>query len=375
MIFRAAAARLHGHGRRMMSTNPHPPKLWLMLPPTFDRRRGGMVYNFYSPAEQEVVLINKYGPGPDPPELPDDNAQVVGSSHGWLALMNRRNNELFLSNPITRRHIRLPPIQSLPNPELNLLPGGKARVSKLILSASPDNKECRAMVSFGQDDRLAFCRLGHSQEWVPIGKPYMDRDDEIYKIVYPKSYDDFVFSSKSNVFTCLTKSGIHVWGLEEWDLTNMDSPKLAWIRKNDDKYEDEADDEFVRGEHLAYAEQTDELFLVMRYIDKPERKTAFLVPYRVKKEEDGWMRTYPCSCLGDLALFVGTNHSFAISHFNPNSIYFTHHKQHHHQSDVGIYDNTKYTVSNCYYPIPWHHTNTNNTSIAPPPIWFTPTLI
>ena len=76
--------------------------------------------------------------GRDPPEFPDDNAKVVGSSHGWLALMNQRNNELFLSNPITRRHIKLPPIQSLPNPELTLEPGtGRALVSKLILSTPP----------------------------------------------------------------------------------------------------------------------------------------------------------------------------------------------------------------------------------------------
>ena len=149
------------------STNPNP-NPWLMLAPTFDRRCGGMVYNFYSLADEEVVLINKYGLGPGA-EIPDDNARVVGSSHGWLAVMNYRNDELFLSNPITRRHIRLPPIQSLPDPVLNLdHRSGKATVSKLILSAaSPGSEECRAMVSYGQDDRLAFCCPGHSQDtWI-----------------------------------------------------------------------------------------------------------------------------------------------------------------------------------------------------------------
>ncbi|KAL1565603.1 hypothetical protein AAHA92_07797 [Salvia divinorum] len=308
-------------------------------------------------------------PRPGPSEFPDDNARVVGSSHGWLALMNRRNNDLFLSNPITRRHIRLPQIQSLPNPELNLLPGGKAQVSKLILSASPDSEECRAMVSFGQDDRLAFCRPGHSQEWVPIGKPYMDRDDKIYNFVYPKSYNDFVFSSKSNVFTCLTKSDIHEWGLEDWDLTDMDSPKLAWIRTNNEQPNTEHD-EILRKEHLVYAEQTDELFLVIRSIDKCQLETFFFFTMKLQKEEDGWT-TCSRSC-SDFALFVGTNHSFAIAspRFKPNSIYFTDHKDDQVTGDVGIHDCANNTISNCYYPFEKHHTN----SLSLTPIWFTPTL-
>ncbi|XP_042059613.1 uncharacterized protein LOC121804138 [Salvia splendens] len=368
-------ARLYGHGRgrRMMSTstNLNP---WLMLPPTFDRRRGGMVYNFYSLADEEVVLINKYGPGPEPPEIPDDNARVVGSSHGWLALMNNRNNELFLSNPITRRHIRLPPIQSLPDPVLNLdHVSGKARVSKLILSAAPPgSEECRAMVSYGQDDRLAFCCPGHSQEWLPIGKPYMDRENKTFNVVYPKSYDDFVYSSKSNVFSCLTKSMLHATGLEEWDLTDMDSPKLAWIQTHTDSPSGPIDDELLSEEHLAYVEQTDELFLVSRFIHKRLHKTAFFSTCDIIKE-DGWFRTRS-SFSSHLALFLGTNHSFAISHLNPNSIYFTDHKRHHHhhhQPDVGIYDCANEILSNCYYP--WHQTNTH-TNIVPTPVWFTPTL-
>ncbi|XP_047949309.1 uncharacterized protein LOC125195163 [Salvia hispanica] len=375
LVFGGAAARLCGRGRRMMSTstNPNP---WLMLPPTFDRRRGGMVYNFYRLADEEVVVIKKYGQGPEPPEIPDDNARVVGSSHGWLALMNDRNDELFLSNPITRRHIRLPPIQSLPDPVLNLdHVSGKAMVSKLILSAaSPGSEECRAMVSYGQDDRLAFCCPGHSHEWVPIGKPYMDRENKTLNVVYPKSYDDFVYSSKSNVFSCLTRSELHESGLEDWDLTDMDSPKLAWIRTDNDSPLGLSDDALLREQHLAYAEQTDELFLLSRFIHKRRHKTQFFNTYRVKKEEDGWMKTYPSSA-SDLALFLGTNHSFAISHFNSNSIYFTNHKQHHqhqhhHQPDVGIYHCGHRNLSNCYYPL--HHTNTTNA--VPAPIWFTPTL-
>lgn len=143
-------------------------------------------------------------------------AEVVGSSHGWLALMNHRNNELFLSNPITRRHIKLPPIDTLPNPEFNISRGSaSANVSKLILSASPDDADCRAMVTFGWERRLAFCRPGHR---APIGQLFMERESKKKwdDSKYARSYDDFVFSSKSNVFTCLTSSNIHTKGLEDW---------------------------------------------------------------------------------------------------------------------------------------------------------------
>ena len=360
MIFRSAAATFQ-YGRVI---NP-----WLMLPPTFDRRHGGMAYNFYIPADSSVVRINKYGPGRDPPWVPDDNATVVGSSHGWLALMNRRNNEVFLSNPITRRHIKLPPIDSLPNPELNLR-CAQARVSKLILSASPDSKDCRAVASFGPHDRLAFCRPGHSHEWAPVGQLFMDLDQPRFK--YAKSYQDFVFSSKSNstVLTCLTFSDLHSRGLEDWDLTVLDSPKLVWIRAQNDEARPDDPVSSVE-EHLAYAEQTDEMFLVSRFFDEAERATFGFVVSRVVKEGGGWMSTLRCS-LGDMALFVGTNHSFAIPNFNPNSIYFTDSKSHQGRGDVGIYHCAPQTFSNCYYPIP--NNDIIDIAAGPSPIWFTPTL-
>ncbi|XP_047949487.1 uncharacterized protein LOC125195372 [Salvia hispanica] len=347
-------------------SNPNP---WLMLRPTFDRSRGGMVYNFYNLEDNEVVRINKYGPGPDPPEHPDDEAEVVGSSHGWLALKNHRNNELFLSNPMTHRHIKLPPIDSLPNPEFNLDNCSRsANVSKLILSASPDDADCRAMVAFGWSGRLAFCRPGHSRDWAPIGQLFMEREREgkWYDYKYARSYDDFVFSSKSNVFTCLTSSNIHTRGLEDWDLTSIDSPKIDWIRRQGDEKEENNDDneEMKQKQHLVYAEQTGELFIVNRLIQ--EGTTRRCDVYRIEKEKGGWTNIRPCSLQG-IALFVGTNHSFAVSapHIMPNSIYYAD------GDDVGIYDCDDETFSNCYYPDDADQAldDTDDT-----PIWFTPML-
>ncbi|KAG8384986.1 hypothetical protein BUALT_Bualt04G0175200 [Buddleja alternifolia] len=86
---------------------------WLMLPtggfPTDNR-----VYWFYSLLEHTFIGVPKRcGEEVDVPdddiEVPDDDAEVIGSSHGWIASYNRLNFDMFLSNPGSGRHIKLPP--------------------------------------------------------------------------------------------------------------------------------------------------------------------------------------------------------------------------------------------------------------------------
>lgn len=68
-----------------------------------------MVYKFYSLAEKRVITMPKSKSGPDP------DAVCVGSSHDWVAFINRRGDcDLFLCNPITGRNITLPSIRTLP---------------------------------------------------------------------------------------------------------------------------------------------------------------------------------------------------------------------------------------------------------------------
>ncbi|KAG8384866.1 hypothetical protein BUALT_Bualt04G0162900 [Buddleja alternifolia] len=150
------------------STLPSRISPWLMLPPAVEGTENNMVYKFYSLAEDKIISLNKRRGGEEEAaniELgPGDESELKGSSHGWLALFNPRNCDLFLSNPLSRRHIKLPPIHSLSIPKNNLA-GGYGCVTNLIISCSPDEEECRAMMTFGPDDRLAFCCPGSSTEY------------------------------------------------------------------------------------------------------------------------------------------------------------------------------------------------------------------
>lgn len=123
-------------------------------------------------------------------------------------------------------------------------------------------------------------------------------------------------------------------------------------------------------QHLVYAEQTGELFIVNRLIE--ECRTRSFHVYRVQKEEGGWTNISPC-WLDGMSLFVGNNHSFAVSapHFKPNSIYFADgDSEVVGRADVGIYDCGDETFSNCYYPSEYQALD----DTADTPIWFTPML-
>ncbi|KAL6585310.1 hypothetical protein OROMI_004599 [Orobanche minor] len=82
------------------SLKPPPKMPWLTLLPEETS------YKFYSVAEDRVLSLQKeHGTV----AAPRHDALLVGSSHGWLALFEEESNRVFLSNPISGRHIMLPP--------------------------------------------------------------------------------------------------------------------------------------------------------------------------------------------------------------------------------------------------------------------------
>ncbi|KAL3618422.1 hypothetical protein CASFOL_038743 [Castilleja foliolosa] len=429
--------------RMMMSTgvNSSPTKIspWLMLPPLYEEGGGDLVYKFYNLSEgKEESFRSKL----EEEEIAD--AKFVGSSQGWLALFNQRNNHLFLYNPITNRHIKLPSIETLPDPMINLTPEGRGNVSKLILSSSPDdnNDECIAMMTFGPGDRLAFCHPRRSTEWTPIGKlffkPYNGEDYDNQFILqgmeYGRAYDDFVFCRRLKLFTCVTQFEIDLFGcciryptcdLEDWDLSNPHSPisttcsdirtpistnttqTLEWMNQNLSLL-----DECRQIPYLVFAEQHNQLFIVIRfvmdrvapdgsYVDVGEipydpinrRLLVDAYPYKtidfcvLKVDYDGernvkGVRLVEGGSLDGLTMFIGKNHSFAVSaaefpKLKPNSIYFTDANKHansiHGGRDIGIFDNVNKALSPCYCytcvdDVP------SSKRIAPPLMWFTPSL-
>ncbi|KAL3647361.1 hypothetical protein CASFOL_008329 [Castilleja foliolosa] len=76
----------------------------------------------------------------------------VGSSHCWLACLNHRRNELYLSNPLSGRHLNLPPLNNLDIPK--------------SCCSDPESKECRAMMIYNHSSKeLAFCNHVPIRSW------------------------------------------------------------------------------------------------------------------------------------------------------------------------------------------------------------------
>ncbi|KAL3655008.1 hypothetical protein CASFOL_000794 [Castilleja foliolosa] len=350
---------------------------WLLLPPVFQEDGGDMVYKFYNLSEDKEESF----PRNSEEKLVDDDAKVVGSSHGYLALFNQRNNNhLFLYNPI------------------NLTPDGRGSVSKLILSSSPDDDddECIALMIFGPERRLAFCNPCRSTEWTPIGELYCYVKN---KGIFRRSYVDIVYSSTQKLFFCQTNNG----PLECWDLADSLSPRVWEFRGTNYwwrflKHTSAA----ITRVNLVYAEEYNQLFVVTRYVfERMESDGTLGYPIYFGKYR-GWDNSSPYrtiwldayridfgveksqlleGSLDGLAMFIGINHSIAISptlqlKLTSNCIYYTDTNSvpippnaFYGGHDIGIYDYTNRTISPCYY-FPFDVEGIKR--IMPAPLWFTP---
>ncbi|GER45686.1 hypothetical protein STAS_22664 [Striga asiatica] len=386
---------------------------WLMLPSLVES--GNMLYyNFYNLAESQIERIRSTLEGED------IDAKFVGSSHGWIVVLNRRNHGLLLWNPITEVRINLPSLLTLPDPQINCC----GIVSKLILSCSPDHHvdQCRAMMIFGPFNRLAFCQPGRSTHWTPIGHLYWtkylyweashhtDEEDD-----YARRYTDCVYSPTHKLFFCFV-----MWRLECWDLGDLECPRICWseivyytqgVASEEEMFGICAAGrlpDLMRQQFLVVAEQTNQLFLLDQHVclrmgpvgryrphiyfgkyrgwdDKFPHQTfafdAFKVDYiSGDGTQPKLIKTSMEGSLDGLAMFIGKNHSFAISAptnhgLEKDCIYFTDTNRHQPPAgsifgghDIGIYHYATRTFSDCFYP-----RDTNKIKkIVPAPMWFTP---
>ncbi|KAL6577408.1 hypothetical protein OROMI_011684 [Orobanche minor] len=138
---------------------------WLMLPPAVEEG-GEFSYKFFSLEEEKVLTFRKRGRGD---EIPPDDAKVVGSSYGWVASFDENSNHVFLSDPISDRHVKLPSIDTLPDPHINLFEG-RGLVSQVCISGPPPldqekENEWGAMMTFGPGIRPAGCSWGPGATW------------------------------------------------------------------------------------------------------------------------------------------------------------------------------------------------------------------
>ncbi|KAH6766902.1 hypothetical protein C2S52_017885 [Perilla frutescens var. hirtella] len=400
-------------GGRMMSSISKRVSPWLMLPPSLDDT-GNVEYKFHRLGSKIEEVYKKKDSGGGGFPLNGHGIQVAGSSHGWLALYNQVNHDVFLVNPITSRHIKLPPVKGV--------------VSRFSLSCSPDDGDCRAMISVGPTSRLIFCVPGRSTEWTPIGDLYCDRWN--YRTqssdTVMREYEDVVYSSRHKLFFCITRFKTE---LEGWNVADPLSPTMDWrVPHNEELTFDRLDypwpaecqsesdlkDQCWHLKYLVLDEQSDELFLVVRHVNPRMRrdgsfaediyyskfrgcdysypyKTVDFDVYKIDRHEGGKVKLrHMETSLNGLAMFVGINQSCALSasefpELKPNSIYFTDEKRlmllskspvHNRFGghDNGIFDFQNNTFSSCCGRCPLVDSLDYGCikRIDPPPLWFTP---
>ncbi|KAL6551921.1 hypothetical protein OROGR_008075 [Orobanche gracilis] len=309
-----------------------------------------------------------------------DESRVVGSSHGWVALFNkkREDGDLFLWEPLSGRQIKLPPMETLPD-AYSVYNEGRASVTKVIISCSPDegDEECHAMMIYGPGKRLAFCRpFISNSKWTRIGDLGYEEDGEIWG----RSYQEFVYSVSQKLFFCVTKN------------------------EEEEDEEEEEDSGIEELNYLVFDEQSAQLLLVKRHvlermapdgtyvhedpnldpIDEygkyPHKTIAFDVDRVDDLDNNGGVRLSRPRPTAGLSIFLGLNQSFAISaphdQLKPNSIYFTDpnpcvymcETTMYGGHDIGVFDYENRTLSPCYYPCDVSSLK----KITPPPFWFTP---
>ncbi|GER53382.1 hypothetical protein STAS_30895 [Striga asiatica] len=333
------------------STSP-----WLMLPPVFGgNNKLDMFYQFYSLGLDRVLSVPKRSI----PSYENDNLEIVGSSRGWLALFNKENYcDLFLSNPLTGRHVKLPSLDSL----------------------------------------LAFCCPGHTNPvWTRIGDPSTSFQ-----------FDSITYSSRQKLFFCAKGPSGRTDHIEAWDLCDPLSPKmvpLPPVTVDKHNYPVASHSELEsKLKHLCgydavflvLPEHTEELFQVRQYVlhrmgpdgsfaddvyyegnsdsdESPHKTVGFDVH---KYDPKTGKKVYMDRTLGGLALFVGPQEGFALSAdeyqgLKPNSIYYTdmYYLDRYGGHDIGIFNYENETFSPCYYPC---DLKSMMTKIVPNPIWFRP---
>ncbi|GER56585.1 hypothetical protein STAS_34327 [Striga asiatica] len=365
-----SGAPYHYEQRRMCTLRSTPRTPLLVLPPVSNG--GNLIYRFYNPAAERIESVS--APVKHGSDLLE--SEIVGSSHGWLALFNLRNNSIVLSNPFTHRQINLPPVHTLPDPEINLT-DGRGRVSKVVLSCCPDEDEegCRAVMSYGPGERLAFCRPRRCTEWSPMEDSFFDGyKEEIrdYGVDYARIYEDFTYCPKREVFNCTTQFEVdledwsiavptqfEVWDLLSdphsfksktksiyWHLIDIKGPKCPWIEENMDIVKTCRQIPYLVNDNHG---DRDRLFLVIRFviqracINRPfadvdsipydpvsDRLMVHLYPHKTIgfSVVEIHFETRPANgringlsrivggcgnSLDGLAMFIGMNHSFVVS--------------------------------------------------------------
>ncbi|KAM7529498.1 hypothetical protein LguiB_032908 [Lonicera macranthoides] len=136
-------------------------------------------HGLFNPIEKKVYLL----------DLPEDQGKLFkGSSNGWVATLNDIgiSPAIYLTNPLTRSRIELPPRTTFPDVEsydperLNdeyalLLPDGSGTLlhgativnrnlmDKIVFSSTPSRDDCVVVSIYGSYGRLAYWKRNNEK--------------------------------------------------------------------------------------------------------------------------------------------------------------------------------------------------------------------
>ncbi|XP_042519326.1 putative F-box protein At5g55150 [Macadamia integrifolia] len=330
--------------KRYYSSKLSPP--WLMLVENESNENRGF-YNISSNRVHHLHLPEAQG------------RRCWGSPHGWLVTIGI-DLEIHLLNPLTRTRIRVPPQTTFPD----LYDTGRTPkeicdsfIEKAVICSSPSSSSsadnCIVMAIYGELSLLAFAKIGDTK-WTSLENCPRGFIDLIYSNGY-----FFALQSLGNVVKCEI-NGPHPKAIEF-----ASPPKVNFVER---KY---------------LVELSGELHMVMRNFknigpySSPQSRTTDFKIYKLDSRNKQWVEV---ESLGDRALFVGNNSTFAISvsdhpEFQSNCIYFTDDYSLFYKfgggGDIGIFNYTDHTIQPCY---PGHHHHHDIISDFSPPLWISPSL-
>ncbi|KAL5542458.1 hypothetical protein UlMin_010168 [Ulmus minor] len=359
---------------------------WLMIPP--NQRENSHSRNFFTFAEKKAYTFKNVFEG-------IDDAWCVGSSRGWLIIVDERAN-LFIFNPFLegrRRRFKLP---SITNSSLSTMPTlyiakhlRKTFISKaVLLFDQSQSKEFSfyVVIIYSFARKIAYCNHMEEKNWNNLHPTNENQS----------TYCDIV-SHNGKLITLSSAYTIEVFEFHKHSNSPMRIAKLVptsplVFNARTEKY---LKDMYFRQTYLVESE--DKRFVVSRFVGYfvngdnepveeadllPDDDTQPLVcPYRtlefvVHEFDLTTNKLKKIESLEGRALFVGGSESMLIStldfpEYEQNSIYFTDDNWIGMEGDFmyGGHDNGVYSlgtnvVKSCY--------EFDDERIDPPPFWIVP---
>jgi hypothetical protein len=332
---------------------------------------GRSMCRFYDYVNMEVVKTNT--------KIPEevDNAICVGSSHGWLAYVSRVDCSVFLWSPFTTSPlIWLPPIHTLPFVKVIPLEeldddehedgdvsaydddfssdfGFKVEfedqnrcqryctsspkrlsldiIQKIVLSSAPTSDDCIvvAIPIYKIHHSIAFCKPGE-KSWTFV-EPPLEKSVHLIDVIH----------FKDQLFYAVSCCGLTFYA---YDLADLSHPKSYLLETSFDFEPLSSLEENMRTwykDRYYLVESLGDLLWVRRLIANnmdadgifnfsyeaeifPDQTVKFDI-YKLDFSRNTWEFA---KCIGDRALFLGTNQSLSLStrdfpDLQANRIYFT----------------------------------------------------